>query len=400
MKRMGETFAFLLPIMMFMFGCAFLTVWRWGARAALPWGVGYICAAAAFSVPVLCAAFPGAKLAVLADTLFATSFFFYGQALLVHLRAPLYLRARLAIWAGAIGLAIVSVHVIGSMRAEIVTNDYSCTALLVFPWLILRKRIDRPIDRALLAITTLVMLDNVTRASTVFLTTPDQSHQLLSTFYGFVMQTTATVFGMIFALTGLAAVTLDMLADYRAEALTDPLTGLLNRRGFERAVVRLKAGAPAGSVVTCDIDHFKRVNDTFGHAAGDRVIAALAELIRARLPAGAIAARFGGEEFVVHLPRSNAAEATRFANAVRLSFSAHEWTDVDGPLTVSFGLSAVQAEDASLDDAIQRADEGLYDAKKAGRNRVSIKFALVPSDRRAPPTDPDARQRAAGSSFG
>ena len=386
---MGDTFAFLLPITMFTFATAFLIIGRWGSPSATPWGLGYFCAASGFCM----AGLPFPWVGLPADALFALAFLFYGEALLD--RQPELRQIRIAVCLGGTALCGLAIH-LGNLRAELVLSDFTCVLLMAIPLLLIRRRLARPIDAALFGVACLVTLENAVRGGTAFLTAPAQPDALAASEYAFIMQTAATILGMVMALTALARVTLDVVAGYRAEALTDPLSGLLNRRGFENAVAaKARGGLPEGSIVSCDIDHFKRVNDRYGHAAGDVVIVALAAMLKANLPAGALAARFGGEEFVVYLPTRSAAEATRFANTVRLDFSGHDWrgAGIAAALTASFGLSGIQEGDASLHDAIGRADEGLYEAKNAGRDRVAVKLALVATGR---PARADDFQRQTG----
>ena len=150
------------------------------------------------------------------------------------------------------------------------------------------------------------------------------------------------------------------------------MTGLLNRRGFWDALSSISAnGSPRGSIILFDIDHFKRVNDTYGHPIGDRVIRILAgEIDRLISPIGQ-AARFGGEEFVAFLPRVSAAEANAAAELVRATFASHDWQTegLEFNVTISCGV-AESLDDADLDLAIKGADAALYSAKMAGRNRV------------------------------
>ncbi|WP_157219676.1 GGDEF domain-containing protein [Flavisphingomonas formosensis] len=346
----------------------------------MSWAIGFLCGAGGFSLSMLSGHVPDAVIAIASDMIFSVSFFFYGQALVDRLGGPVFLRSRLAICGLSLLLSLWSVLYLRDLHAELALNDFCCGLMALLPLIAMRKHLHRAIDKALFAVTALVVADSLGRASTVLLTAPADIDGFASSEYAFVMQLTASVLAVLFALTALAAVGLDVVARYRQEASTDPLSALLNRRGFEDAVAGFRVGDPAaGSVVTCDIDRFKRINDRFGHAVGDRVIMALAQTIRAALPPGGIAARFGGEEFVIYLPAMGAAEAKLFADEVRTGFSEQDWgsAGIDGVLTASFGLSGTQVTDFSIHDAIARADEALYDAKRAGRNRVSVKLALI-----------------------
>ena len=168
-------------------------------------------------------------------------------------------------------------------------------------------------------------------------------------------------------------------ADLREMAATDMLTGLPNRRHFlgqleqEKARVS-RAEEKCAAVLMIDIDHFKMVNDTFGHATGDQVLRHLATLMREGLRKIDTLGRLGGEEFAVILPGADlpAAEifAERLRNKVAETPTAHQsWTI---PLTISIGVTEIKPDDARADDALTRADRALYRAKECGRNRVTV----------------------------
>jgi diguanylate cyclase (GGDEF)-like protein len=155
---------------------------------------------------------------------------------------------------------------------------------------------------------------------------------------------------------------------HRREALTDPLTGLLNRRALFET---LEDGfPPAGVAVLFDIDEFKAINDTHGHATGDRVIALFAEAVRQDLPATASVARIGGEEFALVLRNTTLDQAVRHAEAVRARFIAHVRAVTGLACTVSAGIAA--GDSASVDRVLAEADRALYEAKRQGRNRVVV----------------------------
>jgi diguanylate cyclase (GGDEF)-like protein len=172
--------------------------------------------------------------------------------------------------------------------------------------------------------------------------------------------------------------------EHQAAARTDPLTGLANRRAFlEVAAGRLRRhrqGRRPAAVLMFDLDHFKRVNDRFGHAVGDRVLCAFARAAGAQLRAEDVISRIGGEEFAAFLPDTGAQEAVAAANRVRVAF-ANAAEDVGGVLvgtTVSAGV-ALAGEDENLEPMLARADQALYAAKSRGRNRVEL-AAPPPSD--------------------
>ncbi len=189
---------------------------------------------------------------------------------------------------------------------------------------------------------------------------------------------------------GIAGAMLDLTDEYqlRAElerlASTDPLTGLLNRRVFmerlEEQLLRYERDGSPVSVALLDVDHFKKVNDTYGHDFGDRVLVGLAGLLRDGVRKDIdVVARFGGEEFVVLLPDTDGPGARETADRLRAEFADLAF---DSPLgtrrfSASFGVADLtQGEDVTL--LLKRADEALYRSKADGRNRVTL--ANLPTD--------------------
>ncbi|WP_370195981.1 MULTISPECIES: diguanylate cyclase [Aurantimonas] len=166
----------------------------------------------------------------------------------------------------------------------------------------------------------------------------------------------------------LARIISGVIADYRRRSERDAMTGLLNRRGFDQSLTRtLKRG---GAVVLCDIDHFKQVNDSYGHAVGDTIIRAFGELIGR---SGYRAGRIGGEEFALILPDCSARQAARVAETLRLTFyrTEHEALATGHRISASFGIAGFAPAD-TMDAVLLAADRALYRAKDNGRNRVVI----------------------------
>ena len=162
-------------------------------------------------------------------------------------------------------------------------------------------------------------------------------------------------------------------------AATDELTGLYNRRHFlkraETELKRLRKGHQSG-LALIDLDHFKRVNDQHGHAAGDRVLQSFAEVAQACLRDGDILARYGGEEFVLLLPNTDADQFSACCERLREAFAdvhAVQNEQPYGPLSLSVGLTLLNEGD-DLDESLARADEALYRAKHAGRNRCEASW--------------------------
>lgn len=153
---------------------------------------------------------------------------------------------------------------------------------------------------------------------------------------------------------------------------TDELTGLFNRRHFLRLAMRELDGLGQGrqhGLALIDLDHFKRINDMHGHAAGDRVLQTFAAVASACLREGDVLARYGGEEFVLLLPNTDADQFTSCCERLREAFAHAEPVGVQvDNLSLSAGMTLLSEGD-DLDDALQRADQALYRAKRGGRNR-------------------------------
>jgi diguanylate cyclase (GGDEF)-like protein len=180
----------------------------------------------------------------------------------------------------------------------------------------------------------------------------------------------------------LIAITLSRLANAERKlmlrALTDPLTGVFNRRTFiemsSKEEARARRTGSLTSVLMLDIDHFKLINDSYGHFVGDQVIKLLAELAAKSLRSIDILARYGGEEFVVTLPETDSAVAARVAERLRATLEQAVVTTEAGiavKFTVSVGV-ATFATGVALARAMETADQALYRAKEGGRNRIEI----------------------------
>ncbi|GAA0497865.1 GGDEF domain-containing protein [Pigmentiphaga daeguensis] len=191
---------------------------------------------------------------------------------------------------------------------------------------------------------------------------------------------TLVLFGIALAVVLILAAAIDRIDDLHRERNEDHLTGMLNRRGFHECAARLgkRQGGMPVSLIACDVDHFKRINDAYGHAAGDHVLKRTAASIGRALRAGDAGGRVGGEEFLILLPETSVDEAYGIAQRLRAAIEAERF---EGPLeglrvTASFGV-AQMAPGESMDELVIRVDALLYDAKRRGRNRVEAAGRLV-----------------------
>ncbi|MBZ9963562.1 sensor domain-containing diguanylate cyclase [Mesorhizobium sp. BR1-1-2] len=199
----------------------------------------------------------------------------------------------------------------------------------------------------------------------------------LQTSYALASQSLGTVFGVALALLALAILVRDVLAEATSKSETDTLSRLLNRGGFERhAETALGDAARRGvpvALVIADLDHFKSINDNYGHASGDRVIEAFARFLREAAADHHVAGRIGGEEFAIILPGTNLVAARLFAEGARSAFGTLpiDGLPADNRCTASFGVAELHAGE-HFSDLMRRADEALYQAKDAGRDCVRV----------------------------
>ncbi|TPJ70742.1 GGDEF domain-containing protein [Mesorhizobium sp. B2-6-2] len=199
----------------------------------------------------------------------------------------------------------------------------------------------------------------------------------VQTSYALVSQSLGTVFGLALALLALAVLVRDALNDATAKSETDALSRLFNRGGFERhadLAMRdaVRRGVPVALVIA-DLDYFKSINDSYGHACGDRVIETFAGFLREAAAEHHVAGRIGGEEFAIILPGTNLAAARLFAEGARNAFGALpiDGLPADHRCSASFGVAEL-ADDEGFADLLRRADAALYHAKNAGRDCVRV----------------------------
>jgi diguanylate cyclase (GGDEF)-like protein len=179
------------------------------------------------------------------------------------------------------------------------------------------------------------------------------------------------------------------LAIAELRAATDGLTGLPNRRALHDHVRRLVATADRNlaplSALMCDLDHFKQINDQFGHGGGDEVLAAVGALMPSTLRATDFAGRYGGEEFLILLPGTDAEGARLIAEKIRQAVGHIHVPAVERRVTVSIGVATLPTHATDADSLERAADRALYAAKAAGRDRVEVVDSSVSSVAEKPP---------------
>ena len=191
---------------------------------------------------------------------------------------------------------------------------------------------------------------------------------------------------------------LKTIAIAESRASTDALTGLANRRAMNDTLKRMAAHAGRSgeplSAIALDLDHFKTVNDRYGHEVGDAALSAVGECLRENLRQSDFAARIGGEEFLVLAPDTDAEGALVLAEKLREALTREEIPQLLQPITASFGIASIPYHAGGAELLLRRADRACYLAKDRGRNRVQIAV----SDEPAQPADQEPAERPAGRS--
>ena len=192
------------------------------------------------------------------------------------------------------------------------------------------------------------------------------------TTYAMISQSSSGILTVAAGLLLLLIVAQKAITESQQASETDPLSGLTNRRGFDRladaALIRSRRTGLPLAVALFDLDRFKHVNDTFGHATGDSVISGFAAMLRATAPGAAVTARQGGEEFVMLIEGATAETAWLATEAIRIRTAAGLGAGLP-PMTVSAGVAQLRSGE-DLSDLLRRADQATYQAKNAGRDRV------------------------------
>ncbi len=347
---------------------------RWLASA-------YLCGVVYYAVEAAIPFFDDATLAVVfgfAVFLFATVLFNAGVARKYGVPCPWRLMAVLFVLSVAAVAAVQDLPRHAFPRMMAYQAPFAVMQIIAVA-IVLSKRARRTIDTAfavLLAASALHFVLKPFLAQAVGGWGVDPQAYLHSN-YALFSQTSGVVFALAVALTMLVILVRDTLLEMAARSETDTLSGLLNRRGFERrADAAMSAAVDQGlpvSLVIADIDHFKSVNDTYGHAAGDNVIAAFAAFLGTAASDHHVAGRIGGEEFAIVLPGTNLMAARLFAEGARGALAAMpvEGLPEDRRVTASFGVAELLPGE-SASSLMRRADAALYEAKNNGRDCVRI----------------------------
>lgn len=391
----AQLLGMLTPLMALLFAVTFALFWKLGGmkRHVLGFAVGYTFFAAGFLVTHL--------LPLEAFYLFHATQLLYSIAV-IALLASICERVGQRVNLGAlVGIYIVSAVVLA--LAVTVTNDVAPRLIIVNTgygamYVVGLTTILMAPRRGLVDYTIMVMvafwaMDFLVRPNLTLMyqsTIPDAEYR--DSFYYSLIGLVLGVKSVVGAMVLMGATIAEWTNSLRESSEKDALTGLHNRAAFEdvmRTIMpRAKAEARPLSLVVADIDHFKQVNDIWGHQAGDKAISSFGRLISEMVRHCDTAGRVGGEEFCIAVWNCPNEPAERLAERIRQAFSQldHEGLNDDIRLTASFGVATAQ-EDESYEHLFARADAALYEAKSRGRNRVENAERASPLEDLAPASD-------------
>ncbi|WP_074070045.1 GGDEF domain-containing protein [Rhizobium gallicum] len=375
-----QNIIFYLPSSLFLImAFVFLLLWRIGLSSSWQWGAGFAQTASGFAL----SSFPIEPTfdQFTSGILYIGAAYSYGSAILIHFEQPLRQWTRRALAIGFLAPHTYLVLIIPSLRWDLFLIEIVFACLLGSTIWLAASRAKFAADVAFIIASSLVVIDCLVRGVvfTFLIQTSDEMADFLHSAYNLSVHVSTITVCMLFPFSAIAAMTAAAVNRHRNAAEQDPLTSLLNRRGFEQATQRSSGGTLlTGAIIVCDIDHFKKINDSFGHATGDHVIVEVSkELLKIQNQKTHIA-RFGGEEFVIFVLDASEIEVAQIAETLREKIATRRWVDLgfDRKVTASFGVAELDLSDFSVDAAIDRADRALYLAKLAGRNQVALASSI------------------------
>lgn len=291
-----------------------------------------------------------------------------------RLRQPRY-GALLAIAAITLGPLYYYQFIEPNLLARVIILNSGLALLsLVMLWDVAKAPRRSPVEQVLLGLLLVSSAGYLLRP--FFLIASGASGERFESSYWLVVSISDALICAMTAVGVLAVIASDVMDEIKTDALIDTLSGLFNRRGFEPRALSALAKRTAGNppaMILADLDHFKSINDLFGHSGGDLIIRRFSEVLKQKAPGDAIMARLGGEEFAVMVPSHASASAYQLAEEIRTAFKQIASDTVSGEAqpTASFGV-AIARDDEGLPSLIERADHALYRAKGNGRDRVHL----------------------------
>lgn len=366
------------PVIIVAFGSMLVVCWSYlRDQKALLWiAAGYILPAFALGAQSLMDDEELARWAVFCAPLYIGGAWCVGHG--IALRYNTRAHPRIAFAVGLLGTALSfyysRVDDVIWLRVAILNCSIMLVQILPLPSVFRSPRVADAWDKTLLWCFVLFSVTISGRIVMMLLSDPSSGiEQLTHSIYWRILLTSTLIFSLWFICVLLAATISTIVQNLKYDRDHDPLTGLLNRRAFfEMASGALQqANNHPVTVLTFDIDHFKLVNDRFGHDAGDDVLKAVALKLKQSLINEHLCARFGGEEFVVLLNNTRLDQSEAIAEMIRCHFSSIANGTVTEKITASFGAAQIMHSD-TLQEALKKADRALYSAKESGRDQIHL----------------------------
>ena len=381
----GQYYALSLPLCTIVLALGCLACWRWrpAQRDAL-WMAGCF---ALFSLGLTgqIAAIPAAfdDSAVLSAVLYHAAAWCLAEAMAQRFGVAAARLPQALVGGAALAALIYYAYGDYQLYTRVYILNFGLGAQLALgTWRLWRLRPAQRLERALWGLFALLVLSFFVRTA---LTLPERllvtEAKLSGSTFWIALQLSLLVFALVFAMLYVAVTVRDAVAQLQEERNRDPLTQLLNRRAFMEALEhgpRHSPLQPLGTVLVCDVDHFKQVNDRWGHAAGDAVLQGFARVLQDSVREGDLVARFGGEEFVLLLYGMPVDAAVQLAQRIRTRLAALRFAPLPAGqrVTASLGVAPVP-ELAQLHQSIAQADRWLYAAKADGRDCVRWEPAVA-----------------------
>lgn len=350
-----------------------------GARAVRIWGAGMLLLSSGFGAIALRGAVPDLLSITVANTLLTAANLYFYRSLRVMKGKPADDPLGLAALAATAVLIYLYSEVVPDLKARVIAISCISTFFYVRNALELRGPAPAEVRGSqrfmqglfwFAAALTVLRIATALRESGSDLMAPNAAQSVF--FLLFLLMATAASFGIFWMENQ------HLHHELAKRAAHDSLTGMLNRGSFmsefERSLSRARRGGDALGVAMFDLDHFKRLNDSHGHQAGDEVLREVTASIRGCIRQPDILGRYGGEEFALVMPETDAEVAMRVAERVRTAVQARgvQWQGRRLSITISGGVAAFPGHGDSADALIAAADAALYAAKRAGRNRVAL----------------------------
>lgn len=370
-----QYFALVVPATSLLLGFSLVAAWNsLREQRYLLWlAAGYILIGIPLGLQSLMTNSQMANWAVLTGALYCTGSLASAQGFASRIGSQLMRGPALLIIAVTLALLFYFSRVNNILEARMLVLNTGMALLLALPLpTLLRNGMDTALERLLRLSYLALVIYSLMRPLVVFyLASQPLSNELSRSGLWLWMLAINLMLNLWFVFLLLGGVVHGLMERLRHERNHDPLTQLLNRRAFfEVAHLRLARDRQRQwAVLACDVDHFKRINDTWGHAAGDHVLRHMGTLLKGLVRNHDIVARFGGEEFVLLLRCQDIDTAHAIAERIRTTLAATPCSPIKDTLTASFGITLV-TNPKDLADALERADLAVYEAKRNGRNQV------------------------------